>query len=254
MKPIREANAIIKLWREHGPNTYPIDLSLVLNEIVLKRTDDHVSVVTESFESFEGALIRHPDGWRILINDGIKVRARKNFTLAHEIAHFIGHRTLQSEFKCGPKELHDFDGEGLEVEANTFAAHLLMPPDCIRKYDERPFTAEHLLDLSEHLGVSKQAAGLRWVGLSARKIAFVVSRDGFICWGRASATAFAAGIFFRKDEPLLPALMSSNATDVRSEPQCFSHDPGAVHPFLACRESIHSTAIGDYIYTCLEYR
>jgi Zn-dependent peptidase ImmA (M78 family) len=62
----------------------------------------------------------------ILYNDSKSV-VRKRFSVAHELGHlYIGHLHGNSSSDINSE---NFD----EMEANTFAAHLLMPPDFLRK-------------------------------------------------------------------------------------------------------------------------
>src|SRR5665213_1442056 len=44
---------------------------------------------------FEGALVPNPDGngeWGIFYNENIRSTGRRNFTLAHELGHYLLHR------------------------------------------------------------------------------------------------------------------------------------------------------------------
>ncbi len=200
VKLIREANRIITLWRRHGPNEDRLDLEVVFNEIVIPTSSgDRCEIIYSYFDSFEGLMIRQGEmkEWRIGINTSISYKPRRNFTLAHEIGHFIGHRYKQNEFQCSVENLNDFQNEQLEKEANNFAAHLLMPPDIVRQFDrERVFSHEAVSELAAKQGVSRAAAAYRWVELSSRKIGFVISRDGFFNNGRASGKAYQGGVFF----------------------------------------------------------
>lgn len=255
-KLLKEANRIITLWRTHGPNTPKINLETVFNEIVLPSSSgDTCKIVYEYFDSFEGLMARQADTkeWRIGVNKNISYRPRRNFTLAHEIGHFIGHRYKQDLFQCSIENLNDFQNEGLEKEANEFAAHLLMPPDIVRQFDEeRVFSHEAVSDLAAEQGVSRAAAAYRWIELSNRRIGFAISRDGFFNNGRASDNAYRQGVFFRQGDEVPER---SLITQVRSEGEeiCSTLSDRIWHQTEPCHESSFATTQGGYIYTYLDF-
>ena len=103
---------------------------------------------------------------------------RQRFTIAHEIGHLAMHRDQLSNTVHVDKQLvilmrnqvSSTGQEQMEVEANRFAAELLMPTDVFEKVlldtpvdidDEKP-----LLELSRKFKVSKQAIEFRIRNLS----------------------------------------------------------------------------------------
>jgi IrrE N-terminal-like domain len=67
--------------------------------------------------------------------------ARRRFTAAHELGHFVLHRTIMGRFRADTDAtLQEADGDiadRMEREANRFAAELLMPADvCRQRADE----------------------------------------------------------------------------------------------------------------------
>lgn len=255
-KLIKEANRIITLWRNYGPNQTKLDLEKIFYEIVIPSSNgDRCKIVREPFDSFEGLMARLDDSseWKIGVSTNIDYQPRRNYTLAHEIGHFIGHRFLRNIFQCTFENLNDFQSEQLETEANEFASHLLMPPDVIRKFDqERIFDCETISELAALFGVSKEAAAYRWIALSIRKIGFVMSRDGMVNKGRSSAKLFSLGVFFKNGQELPGdcfALRLSPTTRLLNEivPQRIWHE------FYPCHESSYATAVNGYIYTYLDF-
>ncbi|MFO0388379.1 MAG: ImmA/IrrE family metallo-endopeptidase [Alphaproteobacteria bacterium] len=57
------------------------------------------------------------------------------FTIAHEIGHYVLHRRYMGDCESPVfhKNLPDKERQNLEIQANMFAAELLMPEDCFRK-------------------------------------------------------------------------------------------------------------------------
>jgi IrrE N-terminal-like domain len=56
---------------------------------------------------------------------------RRNFTLGHELGHYFMHRTKESQFADRTKEILGNSLKNFEVQANIFAAQLLLPRDVL---------------------------------------------------------------------------------------------------------------------------
>lgn len=86
---------------------------------------------------FDGALIRSKAGQKgiVAVKASIFEKSRKRFTIAHEIGHFIipHHRNLGNI--CEERKIENFDSRlnRAEIEANEFAAELLLPSAVLRK-------------------------------------------------------------------------------------------------------------------------
>ncbi|MFM7857229.1 MAG: ImmA/IrrE family metallo-endopeptidase, partial [Flammeovirgaceae bacterium] len=83
---------------------------------------------------FEGALIRKPGTaeWGIFYNSAISSPGRKNFTLAHELGHYLLHREKSpDDIICDRADMLNWESKYriMESEANQFASFLLMPRD-----------------------------------------------------------------------------------------------------------------------------
>ena len=103
---------------------------------------------------------------------------RRRFTVAHELGHLLLHAgqsvTFDREFRVSLRSEESSTGVDLEeVEANFFAASLLMP-DAMLMADDRTRTieledAEALSDLARTFHVSTQAMTLRLARLIDRR-------------------------------------------------------------------------------------
>jgi IrrE N-terminal-like domain len=149
---------------------------------------------TRGSNAFEGALILKPDGsgeWGIFYNSAITSPGRINFTLAHELGHYLLHRALVGEsIYCGKGDLWDWSSSyrQREVQANTFASYLLMPLDDFRaqvKGFRRP-SVQDFEAIARRYAVSTTAAILKWLEITDRRAMIVISRDGFIDWSWSS--------------------------------------------------------------------
>jgi Zn-dependent peptidase ImmA (M78 family) len=147
------ARALIKKFQIKTP---PVDVE----SIVRARGLTLVKVDTES--TLSGAL--YVKVKEIVINTRGRSEARQRFTIAHELGHWeFRHHELG---ELPPDTLgyaggYDADGQpeprsAVEVEANAFAAELLMPSTWIRKI-QKPLPTGLPQTLADQYQVSKEA-------------------------------------------------------------------------------------------------
>ena len=122
----------------------------------LRRLGIHVFRRKLENSTISGVMIRHPEaGGCILVNYDEDVY-RQRFTAAHELAHAL---MEDSEFNVSLSR----DGSNLvEVRANTFASHYLIPPafaktvlSRVSRWDE-----SNMIDWAKRLRVSTQVLGI----------------------------------------------------------------------------------------------
>ncbi|MBA5864877.1 MAG: ImmA/IrrE family metallo-endopeptidase [Nitrospira sp. CR1.1] len=221
----------------HGPNHFPVSVTEVA--LGLSRhwfPDDPLSLVQgHELPGFDGALLPAPPGkmgWGILYNNGITSKGRINFTLAHEFGHYLIHRlAFPNGMRCSQQDVVRWDSEykQIESEANTFAAHLLMPLDDYRRQinARTVVTFDMLSHCAERYEVSLIAATLRWLLYTEKRAVLVVSRDGFILWARSSKTAYKSGVYIKTSGRVLPVPDSSVAACPKA---CADARLGINHP------------------------
>lgn len=155
-----------------------------------------------------GALVCSPQAprqWAIMYNRG-QSDGRRAFTIGHELGHFVLHRGLiESDpdydlaIYCDEQAVVQRGGTGIEAEADTFAADLLMPFHDFRAQlpaKTRPDFGQ-LSKLAQRYGVSLTAAILRWLEYTETRAMLVVSNEGFAHWAKSSKPAFRSGRFLR---------------------------------------------------------
>jgi Zn-dependent peptidase ImmA (M78 family) len=160
-----QAEALIKQLRISEP---PIDV-----EDLAKRLGLNVLYEELGGEDVSGALVRTKEGANVLVQAS-DPKNRQRFTIAHEIAHF------QLEH-CFPGERHVHVDKGnfyrsrnslsaagvdpMEIEANQFAASLLMPTDLVKRevqaLQAKPLLDQHVALLAKRFGVSEHAMTIR---------------------------------------------------------------------------------------------
>lgn len=121
-----------------------------------------------------GVLYREADRRVIVVNKQQSL-VRQRFTIAHEIGHLILHSGnavhVDEGFRINLRDPRAATAEEVEeIEANAFAANLLMPAAWVRRdvEDNRldPSDEDALALLAERYGVSLHAMALRLASLS----------------------------------------------------------------------------------------
>lgn len=211
---------VAAIARDYSRNVFPAEpITLVHGEALGKR--------------FEGALMPHPSGngeWGIVYNEAITSKGRINFTLGHELGHYLLHRKKGPIF-CSRRDMWAWDSEYgvMESEANRFASYLLMPPDDFRVQTaafRRPTLSDFEL-LRQRYEVSLTAAVLKWLEMTDRRAMIVVSNNGFIDWSWSSKPLFRSGVFYRARKEVIPVPETSLAALGQTAPvREIQHPPG----------------------------
>lgn len=157
---------------------------------VLKIAKRYAHVVEKELpEDVSGMLVPLDDpidgkAWVIVVNRA-NADVRKRFTIAHELGHALMHRYTKphadSRFGVRFRDRRSSDGtDREEIEANQFAAELLMPEATVLEqandlgidlsYDSENSgqQADKLRRLAKKLGVSTQALSIRLANLAAQ--------------------------------------------------------------------------------------
>jgi len=144
-------------------------------------------------DGFDGALIRVrevPLG-AIVIRKSIREIGRKNFTLAHEIGHFLLPGHDQAELVCTKSDIGNWaDGsKAIEREADEFAAELLMPTALVQRIVHSTVPSLQLIEkIAQRFHTSFSAAAWRYCDLTKEQCAIVWSNEGRIDWSKRSET------------------------------------------------------------------
>ncbi len=170
-KAAQEARRVLE---EAGIDTPPVDPELVAKHL-------GVQVKFEPLNEISGLTFHGDKGNRIIVNDSHPPN-RRRFTLAHEIGHFLLHQGRQlvvdSSVRVSRRDdLSSLATDSQEIEANTFAANLLMPRnfvlDALREIlsDDENIEAETAIGmLGQRFGVSREAMQYRLVNLGVLNV------------------------------------------------------------------------------------
>lgn len=183
------ANFLSKLW---GRDRFPIDVEVIARDISSRQAEPIAKIHGDDIGELEGVLLKRSDKWFLLYNNRVESNGRINFTIAHELGHYLLHRSEQENFRCGTADLLDWSSAAKrrEVEADKFAATLLMPFDDYRKQIESAHIDIELFSgCADRYAVSLLACIRQWLEFTTQRAVLVVSRDGYIKWSWSSKSA-----------------------------------------------------------------
>jgi IrrE N-terminal-like domain len=224
-----------ELSATYGTERFPVDVERLALDYTKWHFDDPITkIVGQPLEDFEGGLFPSPSGkprWLIAYNSAIPLKERLRYTVAHELGHYLLHRRRGEKILCRLQDMSIWRGEyqRREVEANRFAASVLMPTDdYCRQVKGQRIDLELFRFCAERYGVSLTPAILEWLSFTQELAILVRSLDGFIDWGVSSTPAFRNGAFFRTrgcpprpvPDSSLAAQMGNRASSGRREHPC----------------------------------
>ena len=174
--------AAIRLWKRYGFRTVA---DLELEVLALARG---VVVLEGRLDTADARLVRKGNAGLLRVNQAIREPGRKRFAIAHELGHFEIHADQTQLSACSSQDMiADYKGSLPEVEANWFAAELLMPRHLFAAQLGNAFPSFSVVRaLASSFGTTVTATALRMVELSDDYCALVVSEGGRIGWWRAN--------------------------------------------------------------------
>ncbi len=150
-----------------------------------------LSIEEGDVSGFEGALVR-PVGTAIgviALSKNIREHGRRNFTIAHEIGHFVLPSHETSHNVCLSNHIESFSKETdrHEQEANEFAGELLIPSTFTsKKISTHSPGLTVIKEIAEECDASLTASGWRFCELTPERCAMVISKSGRITWYKRS--------------------------------------------------------------------
>lgn len=248
----KEANRLTRIldaWAAvPGSARFPVpveQLALGCAEIY-KWSDPITKVEAANIPGFEGAL--HPSNdrkrWLLLYNASISSTGRIRFTQAHELGHYILHRSIRESFDCTEDDMLNWTAtdQSLEAEADEFASYLLMPLNDYRQQVNTAVDLDLMGHCADRYGVSLTAAILKWLSYTDETAVAIVSTEGFMKWAWSSQPAFRAGAFFKTKSQTIAIPAGSIAGDASIQHERKGVEVPATawfphaHPQLSARE------------------
>lgn len=136
----------------------------------------------------------------------------------HELGHFLLPWHRQSTFQCTAEDISSRAKADWEIEANQFAAEMLMPATMVKKrlrVLKDPELA-HVLQLSSEYGTSVEMTARRVTELSDYACAVVFSKDNVVRYSIRSEL-FERRLCVRKGDSLPTKSLSREASSDHSE-------------------------------------
>jgi Zn-dependent peptidase ImmA (M78 family) len=160
-----------EIIRKHGVSQPPVNLENIVRS-------HRIEILRHRFEGPEsGFALRDNDHWYIGVNTQTS-RRRQRFTIAHELGHLLLHKGKQiivdqAVLRVDLRSHVSSMGTDIEeIEANTFAAALLMPERIVFPYvanliqGNGDITREDLIaELARKFDVSAEAMGYRLINI-----------------------------------------------------------------------------------------
>ena len=156
------------LLNAHDARRAPIAVERLARQLGVRVTQETLD------DAVSGLLIIRGNQAAIVVNAAHHLH-RQRFTIAHELGHFLLHRNAGNLFVDSTLTFYrdERSSEGTyeqEVEANAFAAALLMPEDLVHECVQNEHLDLHdpaaVGRLAARFGVSEQALTIRLVRLN----------------------------------------------------------------------------------------
>ena len=131
-----------------------------------------------SESGYDGYLMCANGIWGIMVNSSIRSRARKRFTVAHELGHYCINHHNRGNYRCFRKDIGamDMSTRQDEREANEFAVELLMPGNLFRAdMQRRDVDLETVNWLATRYGTSMTSTAIRYARYSPNICAVILS-------------------------------------------------------------------------------
>lgn len=176
---IRVEGAAFRLHRDYSIQK-PSDICI--EDIAMA---ENLVITVGPLNGADGRLIRKGNKGLVRISDRITGKLRVKFTMTHEFGHWILHRDDSQFFLCSEGDMYDYKKNYMEVEANVFAAEMLMPKRWVKpKFWALEPSLAKIREMADFFKVSTTAAALRYVEKSKHACMIVFSDGRKVKWWR----------------------------------------------------------------------
>ena len=159
---------------------------LVIEDIAMAR---EVLVIDDVLHGAEARLLRSGHSGLIRVQANISEEGRRRFAIAHELGHWELHADASQWNFCTKADLtamKQYKGSPLEMEANAFASHLLLPRALFAPHCEDATPGlEVVADLATTFRTTITSTSIRFVEECKEVCAVVFSEDGKVKWWHA---------------------------------------------------------------------
>ncbi len=210
---ILAAGRAMQLWTLYG---FRSPAELVIEDLALALG---VLVLEAPLVKADARLIRKGPRGLVRVKHDIPEPGRKRFAVAHELGHWLLHKEQSQVNSCTDQNMViKYKASAPEVEANYFAAELLMPEKLFtpRLRKSRPSFALIKI-LAQEFGTSLTATAIRCAEVTDDYWAVVVSEKGSVKWWRGSEK-FEECFWIEAGTPLSPNTVAGSVFQGESAP------------------------------------
>ncbi|MCB1470130.1 MAG: ImmA/IrrE family metallo-endopeptidase [Rhizobiaceae bacterium] len=213
---------VTKILKAEPGLTYPVPIEELAAAL------DIIEIGELETEGFEGSLLMdaHRANGIILVNKSASA-GRRRFTIGHELGHFLipTHKPVVGDaFLCSRDDMRLWSGPQqdayarMEVEANRFAALILMPPPMLRAYLTKRGDPNLAVVLSLHgdFATSKDAAARAYAQFHGEPITLVIVHEGKLL--RAYRALKAPALCIGRDQEIPRSSIYWRTRGLRMEP------------------------------------
>lgn len=136
----------------------------------------------------EGRIMARKGKFLISYSDALKHEGKRRFVIAHELGHFVLHRSMLERENVHTDRSRSFkDTSGQEAEANAFASELLMPAYLLSDtHFAKVPTVKQFQDFAEDFKVSLMALCIRYCEIGSKPSCLVISKKRIVEWSKTS--------------------------------------------------------------------
>lgn len=174
---VRPEQLVAEILRQNPQLPIPVPIEDLARLAGISKIDAFDSV------GFEGALLTNATKSEgAIFFSSLSPRPRQRFTIGHELGHFLLPWHRQASFQCTSEDISSRSKNDWEIEANQFAAELLVPRPLVkrmlRQFDEPELA--HILQLRDEFATSFEMTARRVVELNDYVCAVVFSKDNIV--------------------------------------------------------------------------
>ena len=188
--------------KEEGITELPVDPFAIA-----KSRDIVVQGKPEDHDGVSGMLLRHGNDFGIVYATHIPSLGFQRFSVSHELGHYFLPGHVDQVLKSGPhiSRAGFVTNDPYELEADHFAAGLLMPEMPFRKVVDRHDPGLNAIDaVAEHCLTSRTATAIRFAEITKAAVAVIVSTGETIdyCFMSEAMKSLPKLDWIRKGSPL----------------------------------------------------
>lgn len=180
MIPKTRANSFLKEFKIKDLKGVAIEDLIALKGIFFEEVD---------LSSCQANILSTQNFSKISINSELLNSSQRRFALAHELGHYILHRGEGNKFfSDNEDDFVKYHQKGdQEVEANEFAAELLMPRNqFIRFTSESKFNTDLIIKTANHFESSITSTSIKYADFGHEPIAMIYTTNGLVKWKRVN--------------------------------------------------------------------